>query len=65
MNVHNEIEVAAPICEDDEVFYGGFGYVGLPDRLEVARNSHLNSAGYRVGARPSSVKKSVLFHNIF
>jgi len=56
-NVHDITMASRLIREDDEVFYGDAGYLGLEKREEIAGNAHLSGLEYRINRRVGSVQK--------
>ncbi|MCL2101623.1 MAG: IS5 family transposase [Fibromonadales bacterium] len=59
-NVH-DITVAGKLMrDDDELFIGDSGYVGLDKRDEIVGDPHLSGIEYRIVQRPSSWKKKGL-----
>lgn len=56
-NAHDLWEAHKLIRKDDEVVYGDSGYTGLPKREEIKNDAHLSQIDYRIGLRPSQMKK--------
>jgi IS5 family transposase len=56
-NVHDVTVASKLIRDDDEVFYGDAGYLGIEKRDEVSSSSILSSIDYRIARRVSSVRK--------
>jgi IS5 family transposase len=56
-NVHDITVASSLIRDDDAVFYGDAGYLGIEKREEIADSAHLSSIDYRVNRRVGSVQK--------
>ena len=56
-NVHDIVVASSLIREDDKVFYGDAGYLGLAKREEIVGNETLSSIDYRVTRRVGSIQK--------
>jgi IS5 family transposase len=57
-NVHDITVASSLIREDDAVFYGDAGYLGIEKREEITGSAHLSGIDYRVNRRVGSVQKS-------
>lgn len=55
-NVHDIVMSCALIREDDKVFYGDSGYLGVEKREEVQEHPAYPELDFRVNQRPSSLK---------
>jgi IS5 family transposase len=55
-NIHDITAASGLIREDDAVFYGDAGYLGIEKREEVVGDAHLSSIEYRVNRRVGSVQ---------
>lgn len=55
-NVHDIVETAKLIREDDHVVYGDSGYSGVAERDEIKNNEKLAGIEFRTNVRPSSIK---------
>jgi IS5 family transposase len=56
-NVHDITVASRLIREDDAVFYGDAGYLGIEKREEITASTHLSCIDYRVNRRVGSVQK--------
>lgn len=63
-NVHDVVETAHLLREDDEVCYGDSGYSGAPKRPEIRNDEHFRNIEFRTNVRPSSLKISSSYHGI-
>ena len=57
-NVHDIVETAKLIRDDDEVVYGDAGYSGVAKRSEIQEDEHLSTIEYRTNIRPGKCKAS-------
>lgn len=55
-NIHDVPETANLIREDDEVVYGGSGYLGAANQLTIKYDGKRSGIEFRVSKRPSSFK---------
>ena len=63
-NVHDLEEAPKLLRSDDEVVYGGSGYLGLPDRPEIKADENLTKISFRINRRPSSLNVKTVYNGI-
>ena len=58
-NEHDITEAHNLIRDDDDVFYGDSGYLGIEKRDEIKEDEHLSKVEYRIAKRPSALKSKI------
>ena len=52
------------LCEDDEVAYGDFAYLGVEKREEIQQDEHLKNIDFRINRSPSRNRISEKYEGI-
>ena len=56
-NEHDITQASKLLREDDEVVYGGSGYLGNQKRPEITKNENFAKIDYRINRRPGKLPR--------